>query len=214
MVKTPDARAAPHADTSPTRQSASVAPPGTPGASGERSQRPGNAPPGPNSPLSPKALLGQALLEILNGMTKEKVKSYLEGQGASRRSASKILRDARRRISVAAEFDHVEQLGKAVMRLEQIYAATMAAKDTKTALQTQREINRLTGLYSESVQGGSGDGADVAELRRQLNLIASYLLPLKVAHDSYPLEEHARVAGEIIRLNGLNGRTPDAAGSA
>jgi hypothetical protein len=95
-----------------------------------------------------------------------------------------------------------EQLGKAVMRLDDLYAKSIAGQDTRTALQAQRELNRLLGLYSSGDRAAApeADGDDAAA---RLELIAGYLLPLKLTDPRYPVEEHARVASEVVRRHNL-----------
>ncbi|HUX03272.1 MAG TPA: hypothetical protein VMY35_20100 [Phycisphaerae bacterium] len=128
--------------------------------------------------------------------------------GTDPAKAKKIVAEARKRITIAADFARDEELGAAVLRLRDIYAKSMtgAEADPRTALQAQRELNRLMGLYAagESADGGPPDDED--DVRRRLDLIASYLLPLKLADERYPVEEHARVASEIIRTHALKDR--------
>lgn len=38
-----------------------------------------------------------------------------------------------------------------------------------------------------------------SEVKRQLSLIEEYILPLKLIEDTYPIEEHVRVAAGIVR---------------
>jgi hypothetical protein len=110
--------------------------------------------------------------------------------------------EARQRITVAADYARDEQLGKAVMRLDDLYAKSIAAKDTRTALQAQRELNRLMGLYAAAdAAAAAGDSGD-DDAARRLELVASYLLPLNLTDERYPVEEHARIAAEIIRSHG------------
>jgi len=44
---------------------------------------------------------------------------------------------------------------------------------------------------------------EAGEALQRLELIASYLLPLKLTDERYPVEEHARLASEIIRTRGV-----------
>ena len=52
------------------------------------------------------------------------------------------------------------------------------------------------------------------ELADRLRLIEDYLLPLKLVDGRYPVAEHARIAAEIIRANGLAGGLPPAGGAS
>ena len=84
------------------------------------------------------------------------------------------------------------------MRLDDLYAKSIAGQDIRTALQAQRELNRPLDLYAGSMKSAGED--DAGALRRQVDLIAAHLLPLKLADQSYPVEEHARLAAEVIRI--------------
>ena len=64
--------------------------------------------------------------------------------------AGMTVNQARKRITVAADYTRDEQLGKAVIRLDDLYAKSIAAQDTRTALQAQRELNRLLSLYADA----------------------------------------------------------------
>jgi hypothetical protein len=138
-------------------------------------------------------------------MSVEAAESYCFKQGQDLDSARRTVAEARQRITVAADYARDEQLGKAVMRLDDLYAKSITGQDTRTALQAQRELNRLLGLYGGGNLPGSDGDSDVSEALRRLELIAGYLLPLGLMDERYPVEEHARMASEILRKNGLAG---------
>jgi len=150
-----------------------------------------------------ESLRDRVVLLLTNGMTVEAAEGYCQKQGGlDSGAAARLVAEARQRITVAADYARDEQLGKAVMRLDDLYAKSIAAQDTRTALQAQRELNRLLGLYSMAdAEATAGDGDDDAA--RRLELIASYLLPLGLTESRYPVEEHARVAAEILRTRGV-----------
>jgi hypothetical protein len=156
--------------------------------------------------MTPTTIKDRVVLLLINGMSNEAAEGFCAQQGQSPDHARQVVAEARKRITVAADYTRDEQIGKAVMRLEDLYAKCMAAQDIRTALQAQRELNRLLSLYADSRRGEvSSEELDASVLRRQLDLINAYLVPLKLADNSYPLEEHARVAAEVIRLHGLAG---------
>jgi hypothetical protein len=138
------------------------------------------------------------VLLLVNGMSAEAAEAFAVQGGADPQDAKQIIADARKRITVAADYTRDEQIGRAVMRLDDLYAKSIAGQDTRTALQAQRELNRLLDLYAGSSRS-EGGGDDAADLRRQLGLIAGYLLPLRLADEHYPVEEHARMAADLIR---------------
>jgi hypothetical protein len=146
------------------------------------------------------------VLLLISGMSAEAAEGFCLQQGAAPEEAKQYVAEARKRITVAADYARDEQLGKAVIRLDDLYAKSIAAHDTRTALQAQRELNRLLSLYADARRTDpTSEEPDGPALRRQLDLIAAYLVPLKLADAAYPVEEHARVAAEIIRLHGLIG---------
>jgi len=156
--------------------------------------------------MTPQVLKDRIVLLLISGMSAEASESFCVQQGQAPDAARQIVADARKRITVAADYTRDEQLGKAVMRLEDLYAKSMAGQDIRTALQAQRELNRLLSLYAEARRADAAeDDRDEPETRRQLGLIAAYLVPLKLTDRSYPVEEHARLAAELLRHHGLAG---------
>ena len=61
-----------------------------------------------------------------------------------------LVAEARKRITVAADYTRDEQIGRAVMRLDDLYAKSIAGQDIRTALQAQREGNWA--LYGEEIR--------------------------------------------------------------
>ena len=80
------------------------------------------------------------------------------------------------------------------------------------ALDVQREINRLVGLYRQTSllpgQGAEGGGEASDELRA----IGEHLLPLGLADENHPLREHARLAAQTIREHQTTQAEPIRAG--
>lgn len=148
----------------------------------------------------PASLRDRLLLLLVNGMTVEAAEGYCVQQGLDQDSSKGAVQDARKRLTVAADYARDEQLGRAVMRLDDLYAKAIAGQDPRTALQAQRELNRLLNLYGGSAaRDPEGGGAELGDMRRQLELIAAHLVPLGLTDASYPLEEHARLAADIVR---------------
>ncbi|MCK6470867.1 MAG: hypothetical protein L6R28_03895 [Planctomycetes bacterium] len=156
--------------------------------------------------MTSQTLKDRMVLLLINGMSNEAAEGFCIQQGQAAEQARSIVAEARKRITVAADYTRDEQIGKAVMRLEDLYAKSMAGQDIRTALQAQRELNRLLSLYADVRRDDSpNEDLDAPAMRRQLDLMAAYLVPLKLADPTYPVEEHARIAAEIIRLHGLAG---------
>jgi hypothetical protein len=177
--------------------------PGIPPAPAGKPGGPLRPAPGPTE-LPPTTIRDRLVLLLTNGMSVEAAEGYCIRQGGMDLDAARrTVADARQRITIAADFARDEQLGKAVMRLDDLYAKSITAQDTRTALQAQRELNRLLGLYSPKDTADGEAPTDAQEALQRLELIASYLLPLKLTDERYPVEEHARLASEIIRTRGV-----------
>ncbi len=146
-------------------------------------------------------LKDRAVLLLIGGGSETLVEGFCVQQGLAPDQAKGIVAEAKSRITVAADYARDEQVGKAVMRLEDLYAKSMAAKDIRSALQAQRELNRLLALYADArkEEAEANEAEDGATLRSRLDLIASYLTPLALTEAAYPIEEHARLAADFIR---------------
>nr|BDD44604.1 hypothetical protein 11 [Flavobacteriaceae bacterium] len=151
--------------------------------------------------MTPQELRDRAVLLLIGGGSESLVEGFCVQQGMDPDQAKDVVAEAKSRITIAADYARDEQVGKAVMRLEDLYAKSMAARDIRSALQAQRELNRLLALYADSRKGedqGEADGGGTV-LRERLDLISSYLMPLELADPAYPIEEHARLAADFVR---------------
>lgn len=150
----------------------------------------------------PGAIADKIVLLLVNGMTVEAATGFCLKSGLTPEQAGEAVRVARKRITVAADYAREEQIGRAVMRLEDLYAKAVAGQDLRTALQAQKELHRLMSLYGDAAKPGEADAGETASA--SLDLVGQYLLPLNLIGPEYPVEEHARIASEIIRQNGLS----------
>ena len=153
-------------------------------------------------------LRDRAVLLLINGMSVNAAETFCVQQGADPDEAKRIVAEARKRITVAADYARDEQFGRAIMRLEDLYAKSIAAQDTRTALQAQRELNRLLSLYGPRGDTGTPGSEEDAVKRKQLALIEGYLLPLALTDATYPIEEHVRIAADLIRKHGIVAHIP------
>jgi hypothetical protein len=113
-----------------------------------------------------------------------------------------VIAEARKRLTLAAEYNRDELLGTALTRLNDLYSRCIRAggegigPNLAKALDVQREINRLTGLYRQpSLAGMDAGGGEAVE---ELEAVGEYLLPLALTSESYPMREHARLAAQRI----------------
>ena len=129
-----------------------------------------------------------------------------------------VIAEARKRLTLAAEYNRDELLGTALTRLNDLYSRCIRAgadgngPNLAKALDVQREINRLVGLYRQTSllpgQGTEGGGEASDELRA----IGEHLLPLGLADENHPLREHARLAAQSIREHQTTQAEPIRAG--
>lgn len=154
----------------------------------------------------PQSVLDRAVILLVSGMSEEAAGvALVSSRVCSESMATKAIDQARNKITLTASFDRNEKLGTAIRRLESLYTQAFATKDVRTALQAQRELNKLLDLYGPSAPEDPTESPseDSDVYRRQLDIIAGYLLPIGLATEEYPLEEHARLAAELIRTHAL-----------
>ena len=120
-----------------------------------------------------------------------------------------VVAEARKRLTLAAEYNRDEMLGTALTRLNDLYGRCIRAgtdgngPNLAKALDVQREINRLAGLYrGTGPLSPDSPGTVESEAAAELAAIGEYLLPLELADESYPLREHARLA--VCRIQELS----------
>ena len=113
-----------------------------------------------------------------------------------------VIAEARKRLTLAAEYNRDELLGTALTRLNDLYSRCIrtagegSGPNLAKALDVQREINRLTGLYLQPRLAGMDSGS--SEAGEELAAVGEHLFPLALANENYPLREHARLAAQRI----------------
>lgn len=122
--------------------------------------------------------------------------------GVDPTQAKAVIGEARKRLTLAAEYNRDEMLGTALTRLNDLYSRCIRVGEGQNlakALDVQREINRLAGLYRGTGLAAAEQGGN--ESSEELAAVAEQLLPLELASESYPLREHARLAAQTILEN-------------
>ena len=105
--------------------------------------------------------------------------------------------EARRQITLAADFNRDDELGKAIRRLNDCYQAARTIADIKTALACQRELNKLLRLHQPSDLANPADEEESAHLAA----IRGHLQPLFDGQE--PTHELARLAAaELTEYRG------------
>lgn len=142
-------------------------------------------------PKSAAAIIDQVALLIVSGLPAAELPAAVEALGASKRRTKNIIDAARERIVQAASVDRIAAIGKAIVRLEDLYSRALKASDLRTALAAEKELNRLLDLKRQPPKKVAGND--------ELEAIARHLLSLALADSEHPLREHARLAAELIR---------------
>jgi hypothetical protein len=99
---------------------------------------------------------------------------------------------ARVKLTLAADFHRDEELGRAVTRLHTLYERSLTIQDTKTALATVKELNKLLDLYRAAPAGSIDTSADQAAA--ELAEVRAHLEPLDLGGPDVPTSELARRA--------------------
>lgn len=165
------------------------------------------------------ATIERVLLWMVSGMSAADLETACVAKlDVEPTQAKAVLAEARKRLTLAAEYNRDELLGAAMTRLNDLYARCIRAgtdgggPNLAKALDVQREINRLAGLYRSATLGAGRPEAD-AEAAEELQAVGEHLLGLKLTSPAYPLREHARLAAQrIAELEAL--ADPEAASSA
>lgn len=140
--------------------------------------------------------IDKIILLLVSGITPSDLRTACtEKLNVAAGDVNAVVAAARRRITVAADYDRDEEVGKAVTRLNDLYARAIRNQDTRTALATQREINRLLSLYQPAEPAAEIDSAG-----EELEQVREHLLPLKLGrHESSTVELVRLAVTEILR---------------
>lgn len=116
---------------------------------------------------------------LIAGATKQQINKYVEEKttwGVTDRQVRNYISEANKRIIKASKTRQKRELGKALLRLDQLYFLSLNLQNLQNALAVQKEINELIGLkiYRQEISGKDGtpliDGAKMAKaLLDQLN---------------------------------------------
>ncbi len=166
-----------------------------PAATGKTAAAPG---PAPDSEIGAE-LVETAVLLLVRHRDAATVRARLIEHGLAAAIAEETVAEARRRLTIAAGADRVEELGRAIQRLNDLYERswrtiaedpTPAAAAFTSAANIQKELNRLLDLY----RPGDLPGNTISEESSELQLIRDYLEPLGLGDPSLPVSELVRLA--------------------
>ena len=160
--------------------------------------------------MDDNSTINRAVLLLTAGLSVERVEEECRKLGVSAEEASRIVSAGRHRITVAADYKLSEELGKAMMQLNDLYGRSIKGQDPKTALQARREMNRLLNLYacaakptSDAAQQQKEPTGRTANHDALLDAIDQCLGPLDLVPDDPEgvpagYEELVRAAGQEI----------------
>jgi len=143
----------------------------------------------------------KVLLLLVSGLTERALRAAcVDKLEIDARHVDAVITDARRRVTIAATVNRDAVIGEALTRLDDIYRRSIGIQDCKTALQAQREKDKLLGLYQATTlygdrEGSSDEGDDAATAR-------AHLEPLGLAPEGTALSELARLAAARILEHG------------
>lgn len=89
---------------------------------------------------------------LVSGATRQQILQYVAKKTdwkLADRQVDNYIAKATERITTAGKTRREEELGKAVLRLQQLYFMCLTLQNFQTALNVQREINKLLGLSLE-----------------------------------------------------------------
>jgi hypothetical protein len=147
----------------------------------------------------------KVVLMLVSGVSAEAAEvACVEKLKLKRADAKAAIIDARRRITIAADYNRTEEIGTAYIRLHDLYKRSLNVQDVKTALAAQKELNKLLDLYTalrtgELEEATDGEMGERGIAAAELAAVREHLLPLELAPEDYPIAEHARIAADLIR---------------
>ncbi|MHC4092925.1 MAG: hypothetical protein ACYSVY_22065 [Planctomycetota bacterium] len=170
-------------------------------------------------------VLDQVVLLVVQGVAETEVREECATKLGitDKRAIGRLIAQAKKKITIAAQFNRDHEVGQARIRLNQVYAKADKEGDQRTALAAAKELNKLLDLYAaaprrgedDAEAGGQGPGArgqgsegTVSSAADELAKVRAHLLPLGLAGPDYPIHEVARIAAERIRGSGVGDQGP------
>ena len=151
-----------------------------------------------STPFDPAALDAVIAL-FVKGFRPERIAELLAADKSATIAAAAVtayIDEARRLVTLAADYDRDEELGRAIRRFHEIYADASTAKEHRCRIDAQKELCRLMRLYDDPEAAGATRGTTAAEA--DLERIVGYLAPLDLAPTNTPPAELVRLAVEEI----------------
>jgi len=151
------------------------------------------------NPPTGEELVDKVVLLLIAGHPPDAIRNAARANlGMAPDKVEPVIQEARRRLTLAAEYSRDEALGTAITRLNDCYKMAATDRDAKTAVQCQRELNRLLDLYRPAeIDPGSLAPAAAEDLAA----VREYVEPLGLGDDDTNTAELVRLAvDELVRL--------------
>lgn len=137
----------------------------------------------------------KAILAIVAGASDAAIVAALVADGIRPAQVDRILAEARRQITLAADYRRDEALGKAIARLEQLYKQALKEDQAGPALHALKELHKLQRLYDPP---GAGEMAEASASEKELEAVRAHLEALQLTTKPTTAAELARLAADRI----------------
>ncbi len=145
--------------------------------------------------MTAPAVIDRVILWMASGLSGSDLSNACVGKlDVDPAAVTGVIAEARRRLTLAAEYNRDELLGTALTRLNDLYGRSIGKQDLAKALAVQKEINRLA-----SLQGSGTSDLGGGEAVEELTAVTKQLHDLALADPAYPPREHVRLAIQRIR---------------
>ena len=143
---------------------------------------------GPLPKREKEATLAGIITSLISRRDPAEAKARLIAEGKSKQTAASLVKEAQKRIALAADHDLKEELGRARIQLDELFDSALLNGDLKTALATRKELSKILHLY----EGSAASALDTDLQTATEALVREHLEGLEVTEKGLPLEELAR----------------------
>lgn len=143
---------------------------------------------GPLPKREKEAALAGIITSLISRRDPAEAKARLIAEGKSKHTAASLVKEAQKRIALAADHDLKEELGRARIQLDELFDSALCSGDLKTALATRKELSKILHLY----EGSAASALDTDLQTATEALVREHLEGLEITEKGLPLEELAR----------------------
>jgi len=129
---------------------------------------------------------------LVRGYRTEQIAATMRTEGVlAPQSTARYIAEARRLVTLSADYVRDEELGRAIRRLNDIYSEAVTAKELKIRLDAVKELSRLMRLSDAGDPDGDGPSTDA---NTDLAAIREHLEPLQLGPAGLPVVDLVRLA--------------------